>query len=155
MNLVLLEEVLSHIHNWFVRDSSVFTDVEIVGGQLPTTISEYIPDGVFYRLQGSYLNDGVHKLNDESTEDELQDETIERAVISLLAIPKALLLIVDDIDAWVNKYDEVARGPFFSESFGGYEYEIRGYSSYGASSSNLSGWQLAFADRLNKFRKMY
>lgn len=153
MNLILLEEVLDHIHNWFVRDSSVFEGVEISGGTLPSDVAEYVPEGVYYRLQGSYLNDGVHMPGEES--DELRDETIARAKVSLLAIPRALLAIVDEIDEWVEKYGEVAQGPFFSEEFGGYKYTIRGYSSYGAASASASGWRLAFAGRLNPYRKPY
>jgi len=155
MNLVLLENVLSHLHNWFVRDSATFTDVEISGGQLPEKVAEYVPSGVFYRIQGSYLNDGLHKLGDDEIEDILEDEKIERVKVSLLAIPKPLLLIVDEIEEWERKYGEVAKGPYFSEEFGGYKYQIRGFSSYGVSGSPLAGWRLAFANQLAPWRKMY
>lgn len=153
MNLILLEEVLDHLHNWFVRDSSVFMSVSVSDGALPQEVSDYVPDGVYYRLQGSYLNDGVHMTGEET--DELRDEDIPRAKVSLLAIPRPLLVLVDDIDEWVQKYGEVSEGPFFSEEFGGYKYTIRGYSSYGAASSSASGWRLAFAGRLNPYRKPY
>ena len=153
MNLVLAEEVLSHLHNWFAKDSSTFQNVSISGGELPSEMSDFVPEGAFYRVQGTYLNDGLHKRGDEG--DVLQDEEISRAKVSVLAIPRPLLLIIDEIEAWNEKYGEIATGPFFSESFGGYEYQIRGFSSYGVAGSPLSGWRLAFANRLNPWRRMY
>ena len=153
MNLSLAEEVLSHLHNWFARDSFVLTSVSFSDNGQPDEISERIPKGVFYRVQGSYLNDGLHRSGEPS--DMFQEESADRVKVSVLSIPKALLSIIDEIEAWENQYGEVAQGPFFSEEFGGYKYEIRGYSSYGAASSNMSGWRLAFNNRLNPWRRMY
>lgn len=151
MNVVLLEEVLDHLNNWFVRDSSVFSNVQIASDGLPQEIGEYVSGKTFYEMRGTYNNDGLHKVD----EDELVEEDAERVVVSLLSIPKPLLLIVDEIDEWNKKYGTVAENPFFSEEFSDYKYTIRGYSSYGAASSTASGWRLAFANRLNPFRKMY
>lgn len=151
MNVTLLEEVLSHIHNWFVRDSSMFNDLKIVDGELTDEALEYVAGKEFYKIDGSYLNDGLHKAD----EPELSDEEVDKARISLLAIPKPLLGIVDEIEEWNAKYADVASGPYFSEEFGGYKYQIRGFSSYGVSGSPLSGWRLAFANRLNPWRKPY
>lgn len=151
MNVVLLEEVLSHIHNWFVRDSSVFTGITASDGSVPTEVSDYVSGKAFYRVQGTFLNDGLHKTDEDSWE----DEEIDRAKVSLLAIPKPLLKLVDEIEDWDKKYGEVAKGPYFSEKFGGYEYQIRGFSSYGVAGSPLAGWRLAFANQLNPWRKMY
>lgn len=151
MNVTLLEEVLSHIHNWFVRDASMFSDVEIVDGELTDDALEYVSGKEFYKIDGSYLNDGLHHVGDA----DLSDETADLVKVSLLAIPKPLLSIVDEIDEWEKKYGEVASGPYFSEEFGPYKYQIRGFSSYGVSGSPLAGWRLAFANRLNPWRKMY
>lgn len=153
MNVILAEEVLSHIHNWFVKDAATFTSVEVSGGELPDDISAFVPENTFYRMQGTYMNDGLHHVGDP--DDELSDEKIDRVLVSRLAIPKPLLALIDEIDEWNQKYAEVAAGPFFSEEFGGYKYQIRGFSSYGVSGSPLSGWRLAFANRLNPWRKPY
>ena len=153
MNLILAEEVLSHLHNWFVKDTAVFENVEVSDGNPPDDISAFVPDNAFYRLQGTYLNDGLHRMGDP--DDTLQDESIDRVLVSVLAIPRPLLLIIDEIEAWNEKYGEISTGPFFSEKFGGYEYQIRGFSSYGVSGSPLAGWRLAFANRLNPWRRMY
>lgn len=153
MNLILAEEVLCHIHNWFVRDTSLFSGVTFGSNALPSEIASYVPEGTYYRIQGTYLNDGLHL---RGTNDVIKQEDVDGPVrVSKLVIPNPLLAIIDEIADWEDKYGEVAKGPFFSESFGGYEYEIRGYSSYGAASSSMSGWRLAFANRLNPFRRMY
>ena len=151
MNVVLLEEVLNHIHNWFIRDTSAFLDVEIVDGSLTDKALEFVEGKEFYKIDGSYLNDGLHRVEDA----DLDAETVERMRISLLAIPKPLLQLVDEIEEWEEKYGDVASGPYFSEEFGGYKYQVRGFSSYGVSGSPLSGWRLAFANRLNPWRKMH
>lgn len=153
MNLTLLEEVLNHIHNWFVVDSLTFSDVSISDGALPDKVADSIPSGYFYRIQGSYLNDGLHHMGDG--DDMLEDESVKSMSVSLMSIPKALLNLIPQIDAWIEKYSEVATGPYFSEEFGGYKYQIRGFSSYGVSGSPLAGWRLAFANQLNPWRKMY
>ena len=162
MNVALAEEVLNHIHNWFVRESSVFSDFDIEDGALPEEIAQYTSKASFYRISGTYLNDGLHEaiqpsggLSEASENTDLKDEHVDNATVSLLVIPKSLLLLIDEIGEWEDKYGEVAKAPFFSESFGGYQYEIRGYSSYGAATSSASGWRLAFANRLNPWRKMY
>lgn len=152
MNLVLAEEVLSHIHNWFVRDSMKLTGAVFTEDGPPVEVESYVPSGGFYRVQGTFLNDGLHKF-DEPT-DVFQPDEAASVTISRLAIPTALVVMFDEIEDWEDKYGDVAKGPFFSESFGGYEYEIRGYSSYGAASSSMSGWRLAFANRLNPWRRM-
>ena len=151
MNVVLLEEVLNHIHNWFVRDDSTFLNVEITDGSLTDEAFDFIDGREFYKIDGSYLNDGLHRVEDA----DLDTETVERMRISLLAIPKSLLQLVDEIEEWEEKYGDVAAGPYFSEEYGGYKYQVRGFSSYGVSGSPLSGWRLAFANRLNPWRKMY
>ena len=52
----------------------------------------------------------------------LDDEEFTGAVWAL-GIPKAVIQLADDIDAWRAKYESVnsqAMSPFQSESFGGY-----------------------------------
>lgn len=146
----MLEQVCYHLNNWFIRDAAVFTNVTFAEDEVPGEIEDYVLSGGLYRVEGTYTNDGAYMRGEE----EFNPETAKRVRVSLMAVPKAVRALVDEISEWEEKYGEVAKGPFFSESFGGYEYEIRGYSSYGAASSNMSGWRLAFANRLNPWRKM-
>lgn len=150
MDAGILEQVLYHIHNWFVYDETSDRFV-IRDGSLPASVS--IPDGAWYRIQGSLLNDGLHR----HPADDLTDETFD-GTVTTCAIPKALLDVVEDIEDWLEHY-AIARGklqdsPYASESFGGYSYSIRSDLTASNGSGGLTGWQAEFASRLNPFRKI-
>lgn len=154
MDAAMLEQVLYHIHNWFERKSASVSGCEISDGLLPASISDAMPEGQWYRIQGSMLNDGLH----QHIAGDLVDETFD-GTITLLAIPKALLSVVDEISDWVDdtrEADRAARkGRYQSESFGGYSYSLKGDSRSNSASVGLTGWQAAFAGDLNPWRKMY
>ena len=89
---------------------------------------------------------------------ELTDETFENGAVWAMAIPKGLLEVVADIEAWQAKYggvDSAAMSPFSSESFGGYSYsKSTGGSSDSSVTSNPNAWQSVFAARLARYRKL-
>ena len=146
MDAGILEQVLYHIHNWFVYDeTSGYIDIQ--DGSLPASVS--IPEGAWYRIQGSLLNDGLH----QHPADDLNDETFD-GIITTCAIPKALMLVVEDIEAWQEDNGKAADGLYASESFDGYSYTIKSDSGSNSGSGGLSGWRLAFRDRLNPWRKI-
>lgn len=148
---VLLEQVLGHIHNWFVRDKIVTSRCAITDGALPDSISSKLLDGQWYVISGSYLNDGLHR-NDAT--DELEDETFA-GTIALLAIPRPLLQIVAEIGQWQESgAGKASEGPYASESFGGYSYTLKSDSGANSGAGGLTGWRLAFRDRLNQWRKI-
>ena len=149
MDAVVLEQVLGSIHNWFVRDSYCVKGCEIRDGSLPASVP--IPDGVWYRIQGSYLNDGMHLKGDE--DEGLSDETFG-GTITVHVIPKALLSIVEEISEWNAKSGEAANGPYQSESFGGYSYSLRGSSTASGTNAPSTGWRAVFAGRLNQWRRL-
>jgi len=154
-----VELVLGHIHNWFVRERM---GVKVVGGVLPASATDRMVEGQWYRIEGSYLNDGVHQHPAD-----LEEESFE-GTLSLLAIPKALMLVIDQIEAWIEDYEEArslsadARrkalsSPYQSESFGGYTYTVRGDLTANSASDGLSGpngWKQVFAADLNQWRKV-
>lgn len=154
MDAGILEQVLYHIHNWFERESFTVSGCEVVGGSLPQTVTELMLEGQWFRIEGSYLNDGLH----QNPADDLTDETFD-GTISLLAIPKALLLVAQEIADWVDATSEASqtalRSPYQSESFGGYSYSLKGSGGSNSASGGLSGWQAEFAGRLNPWRKMH
>lgn len=147
MDATVLEDVLGYIHNWFTRDTIGVSGCVISGGSLPTDVA--VPNGVWYRIQGSYLNDGMHLKGDDGLVDETFDGTITTHVI-----PKPLLAIVGEISDWVRKYGDAANSPYQSESFGGYSYSKGGGRSYSSNGSDSSGWQSAFSGRLRRWRKL-
>lgn len=156
---VTLEQVLAHIHNWFTRETLSLTGCEVVGGQLPASVAEAVPAGAWYRIQGSYLNDGLHLrgAEDEGLTDEEFDGTL-----TVLAVPKALLAVADEISDWVtataDARSKAAASPYQSESFGGYTYSMRSDLTEGSSgasgSGGLTGWQAAFKSDLNPYRRL-
>lgn len=148
MDAALLEQVLWHIHNWFPRETMAGS-CSIEGGSLPAWMSDEMLEGQWYRIEGSYLNDGLH----QHPADDLTDEEFD-GTVTLMAIPKALLSVVDDIAAWQEKYGEASEGPYASESFGGYTYSLKSDSGAQGGSGGLAGWRLVFRDRLNPWRKM-
>ena len=146
----MLTELCQEIHNWFdlSRQTGTFT---ISGGVLT---ADFLRTNQYYRIIGSVFNDGVHKYGD--THDTLTDETFEGAVWAL-GIPKAVIDLSAQIDAWETKYggtDSAAMSPFQSESFGGYSYTKAGASSTGSAASTPTGWKAVFASQLNRWRKI-
>lgn len=163
---VTLEEVLSHLHNWFEKDSAVLTvsgcEVAIPdqepnqGGEgdeppavLPDELSGRLSEGQWYRIEGSWLNDGLHC----HPASDLKPETFD-GTVTLMRIPRPLLRVAEDIAAWKEKNASALDSPYASESFGGYTYTLKGGLSPQNGSQGLSGWYLAFRDRLNPFRKL-
>lgn len=145
----MLTELCQELRNWFDLDRR-FGTFTISGG---TLTADFLQTNQYYRIVGSVFNDGVHKYGDET--DELTDETFDGAVWAL-AIPKEVVALANDIDEWQTKYggaDSAALSPFNSESFGGYSYSKGSGASSNSDTSN-SGWQAAYASRLNKWRKI-
>lgn len=138
----MLENVLRHLKNWFFREARSGT-YTVTGGGLEL---DFLQMGQYFRIVGSVFNDGVYQYNDELA---LTDETFSGEIWAL-AIPKAFLDLVAEIELWQTKYGAAATGPFQSESFGGYSYTLK---SGGTDSSGVS-WQSAFAARLNQWRKL-
>jgi len=152
MDAGVLEQVLNHIHNWFVYDEIGVSHCAVEGGSLPASVS--IPEGAWYRIQGSLLNDGLH----QHPAADLMDETFD-GTITVCAIPNALLSVVEEIEDWQLHYSEARRkalsSPYSSESFDGYSYTAKDFSGASSASGGLTGWQAAFASQLNPWRKMY
>ena len=138
----MLETVLTHIKNWFLVDVYKRTyTIKDSTMELP-----FLQHGQYYRICGSVFNDGLHKYGD--TEDKLQNETFTGTVWAL-AIPKAVVELALEIEAWQSKNGEAAQSPYSSESFGGYSYTKATDSTTGRPVT----WQTAFRDRLNQWRK--
>ena len=136
----MLEQVLTHIHNWFQIDTYPGTYTISDGGiTLP-----FLRDGQYFRILGSLFSDGLHQYGPAM--EYLPDETFTGSVWAL-AIPPAVIRLSEEISAWQEKYRETVESPYTSESFGGYAY------SKSAAGDGSGGWQAAFRERLNPYRK--
>ena len=146
----MLTELCKEINNWFEKERYIGT-FTIENNEITGTYS--LQENQYFRIVGSVFNDGVYKYDDSLS---LTNETFDGAIWAM-AVPREVIALAADIEAWADKYqsiDSAAMSPFNSESFGGYSYSK---SSGGSSSGNtdLSGtWQGAFADKLNRWRKI-
>lgn len=149
-----LEDILWHLHNWFVRESVSVRTCCIDDGSLPTSITDRMLEGQWYRIEGSYLNDGLHQNPDTGLSDETFDGTI-----SLLAIPRPLLRLAEQIQDYIDATSEANQkalsSPYQSESFDGYSYTLKSGSVADSGSGGLSGWQAEFAGQLNAWKKIH
>ena len=146
MDAGTLEQVLWHIHNWFPRESEEIEGCAIENGALPASITDSMLDGQWFRIEGSYLNDGLHQNPADDLEDEVFDATITK-----LAIPKAVIDLAEEIEG----SKKALEGPYQSESFWGYSYTVKGDGTAQGASGGLTGWQAVFASRLNPFRRIH
>jgi len=123
----------------------LFGAFEISGGKIvDSDFTEAIQEGQYFRIVGSVFNDGIYKNTNDL---ELTDELFVGAVW-LMAIPKEVVALSDEIDEWISKNANVINSPYQSESFGGYSY------SKATSTDGGLTWQSFFANRLNKWRKI-
>lgn len=140
----MLEQVLTHIRNWFQVGVYPGTYTIQDGGiTLP-----FLRDGQYFRICGSIFNDGLHQYGPAM--ELLQDETFDGAVWAL-AVPKAVVELAGEIATWQEKYGAVIDSPYTSESFGGYSYSK---ASGAGDSTGFGGWQAAFRARLSPYRKL-
>ena len=141
----MLAAVLAYLRNWFVR-TRLRGNFAVEGGVLE------LPDGVMagthVRVRGSMLNDGVWEWPAVGMRDEVFDGTVE-----VMAVPSELLSIVSEVEEWCAESLKASRGPYASESFGGYSYSLR--SADGAQGgSGGPTWQSTFARDLARWRKL-
>ena len=137
----MLDHVLAYLRNYF-EIGYIYGTFEIKDGTL--SLPE-VSDGQYFRIVGSVFNDGVHK----NPAGNLTDEAFT-GVVWPLAVPKAVIDIATEIEAWQEKNGTAASGLYQSESFGGYSYSLKS----GGGSSDVYSWQNAFASRLNRWRKI-
>ena len=134
----MLENVLAYLHDDFAKQTLPEQEWTITDGtmEVPGALS-----GQYVRIIGSVLNDGVYQYPLTG----LTDETFT-GTVQLLAIPKTVLALVQEIETWAEKNQPTA---YTSESFGGYSYSK-------ATSANgvVAGWQDVFRARLAPYRKM-
>lgn len=147
----MLNELCGYLRNYFDKEKH-FGDFVIENGVISAQSDLGLLENQYIRIVGSVLNDGVYQYHEAGIEG-LADEAFNGAIWSL-AIPKDVIAINAEIDAWKAKneaVDSAAMSPFASESFGGYSYSKSTGSSDGAI---VGGWQNAFANRLSQWRKI-
>ena len=142
----MLEEILGYLNNWFPVTGGIHTGVYMI--QKGSLELPFLAEGQYFRVIGSIFNDGLYKYPAA----ELVDESFEGSVWAL-AVPPAVIALSEEIAEWREKYGDAANSPYASESFGGYSY-TKATGSGSGSGSGGAGWQSAFRDRLNRFRRI-
>lgn len=153
----MLTELCQELRNYFdknrlygsfeIRDGGVFPAGNSILWDAPE-----LQYGMYFRISGSWFNDGVHKYPDT----EMHNEVFSGSVW-LMAVPQAVLQLDEEIDAWRAKYEDVeseAMSPFSSESYGGYSYSKNAPGSSSGQGSSAVSWQSVFAARLAPWRKI-
>lgn len=147
----MLEEVMRYVNNRFDRDrygmevGSLNGEFTIVDG---TVFIPGLKNGQWFWVEGSDLNDGLHKY----PATDMADETFEGRVV-FLRVPQSLVSLADEIAAWNEANATTVNSPYSSESFGGYSYS----KATGATSGNempAAAWQVQFGARLRPYRKL-
>lgn len=143
----MLSSLCQELRNWFDRDQPKFYGYfEIVDGKITDDgFKKTIQENQYFKINGSVFNNEVYKYTPDL---ELVNEKFTGS-IWLMAVPKEIIDLSNEIEEWNAKYKDVVSGPYQSESFGGYSYS----KASGANGGNVS-WQSTFASRLNKWRKI-
>ena len=151
----MLQQVLEHIHNRFIKTPYV-GKYSISGGVISPL--DFLIEGQRFWITGSVLNDGVYTYHADGCKDDddvnvagFADEDFT-GVICALAVPPAVIALSADILGWVSKYGDIVNSPYTSESFGGYSYTRASGSGTGGNAA--AGWQDVFESRLNAWRKI-
>ena len=138
----MLEQVLLSLRNWFVADKRTGR-VRIEGGSLVPPAGLDLKEGQYIRITGSTFNDGLHRWPCTGMTDE---EFV--GTVWALAVPKAVIDLADEIEAWQTEHAEELGSPYASESFGGYSY-----TRVGGDGSPIT-WRQQFKARLDPWRKL-
>lgn len=142
-----LTELCQELNNWFELKKH-FGAFTIENGSLKEDIG--LLDGQYYRIIGSVFNDGVHQFGTESLSN---DEAFDGAIWAM-AVPLSVVALLDKMNEWETKYADAVLSPYSSESFGGYSYTKSSGMSAGESGNGAGGVFSAFADDLNRWRKV-
>lgn len=138
----MVGEIMNYCDNFFpVPFAGVAGNWEILGGNVEFP---NLKPGQYFLIEGSAFNDGVHRYGDDNLDDE-----VFRGVITPLAPPPAFLKLCEEVAEWCEKYAAVSVGPYQSESFAGYTYQMATNKN-----GNPITWRDVFANRLNVWRKL-
>ena len=143
----MLTEICDYLNNYFWR-LKIVGEFKIEDGSIEVA---QLKEGQYFRIVGSLFNDGVHKYPASN----LKDEEFKGSIWSM-AVPETVIDLASEIAEWQSKYGSVnseSMSPYSSESFGNYSYSKSAGGTSG-SGSGAGGWQAAYANRLNKWRRL-
>jgi len=142
----MIEQVLQAINNYFVDDHCDLTEVMLDG--INVKRPDKFVQGQYILILGSKMSDGVFTVLDVTgnkltldLEVDLIPEQTKNMVACSLSIPRAVLNLADEIEAYNAKND----GSVASESLGDYSV------TYGDGAT----WITVFRNKLAPYKKAY
>lgn len=147
----LIKEVCDYIHNYFIVDT-VESNFVIKNHVLQNNDLLELYENQYFIIEGSIFNDGLYKYTEDVELSDLVDEEFY-GTIKELAIPRDVLKIIGDIDAWNTNNADTLNSPFQSESFGGYSYS-KGNSTTANGKNRSYSWKDVFGSKLYPYRKI-
>lgn len=149
----MLTRLCGYLRNYFEKEKiyGTFTinNGTITGDGWAVDYAPTVQENQYIRIVGSVFNDGVWQFKGSGITG-LQNETFDGA-IWLLAIPKDVLAIADEIKTWETTYGEAVNSPFSSESLSSNSYS---YSKASGGDGASVTWQSVFGSRLTQWRKI-
>lgn len=148
----MLTEVCEELNNYFDRDLPHFTgEVTVRNGMVSVgAFSTTVKENQYFRIIGSVFNDGVFKFT--GTADESLIDEVFVGAVHLMAVPREVVKLSEDIAAWLGKYGAQVASPFASESLSASSYSYS-KASIAADGSGAASWQNCFARSLKRWRK--
>ena len=155
--LTMLTELCQELRNWFDKEK-YFGAFEIADGMINAAGNSGLYEapplqvGQYFRIVGSWYNDGIHIYPDDCMRNE-----VFHGSIWLLAIPEPVIKLSTEIEEWRAKNetsDSANMSPFVSESFGGYSYSKGSGGRSGSAGGVAVTWKDMFRPRLNAWRKL-
>lgn len=142
----MIGQVCAEVKNYFIQpDRDIHAGTfEISGGSIEPL--SFLRDGQFYRIVGSYLNDGVYQRGVDDLA--LVDEEFDGAIWAM-RVPRDFVELCKQIQIWEAENAKALSGPYQSESFAGYSYSKGSSASGGA-----YGWADQFRSKLNAYRRL-
>lgn len=150
----MLQQVLEHIHNMFIKEPNPGT-YTIAEGRLTLP---FLKEGQRFWIVGSDFNDGVYtyhaegiKNDDDADVVNLIDETFAGTVCSL-TVPPAVIELSKEIGVWEGENGDASKSPYQSETvIGVYSYtKARG----GTGATETVTWKDVFKTQLDRYRRI-
>lgn len=143
---ITLGDFCAEVNNYFDTrkfSSRYFGVFTIAEGSIDLSETDIV-EGQYFRIVNSKFNDGVYQY----PANKLTNEEFDGAVW-LMSVPPAVITLVEEINGWLAKYEEVGNSPYSSESYSGYSY-----TKDHTEGADAGTWQGVFKNRLNKYRKL-
>lgn len=143
----MLDRICAHLHNYFTAPEDIHEGTfTIQDGAIQL---DFLLNKQYFRIVGSTLNDGVYQYPDEG----LLDEAFEGEIWAM-KVPRAVVEIAEEIEAWNAKYAAAMASPLSSESVIGVYSYTKNAGAVNGGAGDAEAWQGVFKSALNEWRKL-